>query len=169
MAEREADRARDERLRDQAVGALVSDARREISPEFLRRLRQHDLSPGLFDAGELAALAQGGLEVEIARNLEAGVAVDSMEATRSAFRQRGERYVREVRRKLITDRRPDASIVSGIVKKAFDEAALPTAKLIFDRHRAPRIEKEKRVIGRVRLFSTRYLRLQQISPMRMPW
>jgi len=113
MAEREADRAHPERLRVQAVVAFSSEAEREISQEFRRWLRQHDSAPGLFDTSELAALAQGGLEVEIARNLEAGVAVDLMEATRSAFRQRGERYVREVRRKLITDRRPDASIVSG--------------------------------------------------------
>jgi hypothetical protein len=145
MAERDADRAHPERLRVQAVVAFSSEAEREISQEFRRRLRQHDSAPGLFDTSELAGLAQGGLEVEIARNLEAGVAVDSLEATRSAFGQRSERYVRELRRKLITDRRPDSSIVSRIVKKAFDEAALPAAKLVFDGHRAPRIENRVRL------------------------
>jgi hypothetical protein len=145
MAEREADRAQLERLRLQALVAFSSEAEREISQEFRRRLRQHDEAPGLFDASELAASAQAGLEVDIARNLEAGVVVDSTEATRSALRQRSEGYVRELRRKLITDRRPDARMVSGIVKDAFDEAALPAAKLILDAHRAPRIENRVRL------------------------
>ncbi len=43
MAEREADRGHPERLRQQAVAALLSDAEREISPEFRRRLREHDV------------------------------------------------------------------------------------------------------------------------------
>lgn len=45
MAEREADRVHPERLRGQAVVALMFDAEREISPEFLRRLREHDTAP----------------------------------------------------------------------------------------------------------------------------
>ena len=140
MAEREADRAHPERLREQALGAFSSEAEREISAEFRRRLREHHRAPRLFDLSELAASAQTGLETEIARNLEVGVLVDSLEATRSAFRQRGECHVREVKRKLITDRRSDVSMVSDAVKTAFDELALPAAKLVLEDSGAPPIE-----------------------------
>jgi hypothetical protein len=143
MAEREADRAHPERLRNQALVAFNSEAQSEISAEFRRRLRQHDSAPRLFDASELLASARTALETEIAKNI--GVAVDSVEATRSALRQRHESYVRELKRKLITDRRPDASIVSDAVKTAFDGAALPAAKLILADHRAPRTEDRVRL------------------------
>jgi hypothetical protein len=72
MAEREADRARSERLRRQAVVALASDASREISPQFLQQLRGHDAAPSLFGASELAMSARTGFEVEIVRNISAG-------------------------------------------------------------------------------------------------
>src|SRR5258708_38328117 len=64
MAEREADRAQPERLRRQAVAALVSDAGRELSPVFLRRLREHDSAPRLFGADQIAAAAPSGLEAD---------------------------------------------------------------------------------------------------------
>jgi hypothetical protein len=145
MAEREADRAHPERLREQALAAFTSEAESGMSTEFRRRLQQHVLAPGLFDANELAASAQTGLEVEIARNIESRVAVDSVEATRSALCQRGENYNRELKRKLITDRCPNASIVSAAVKAAFDEAALPAAELILQGRPAPRIENRVRL------------------------
>jgi hypothetical protein len=78
MAEREADdRAHPERLCQQAVVLLVSDADREISPEFRRRLRARDSVPSLFDASELAGSARTALEIEIARNIQAHQGVDS--------------------------------------------------------------------------------------------
>src|ERR1700722_9982341 len=40
MAEREADRVRPDRLREQAVAAFISEATREISPEFRERSRR---------------------------------------------------------------------------------------------------------------------------------
>ena len=84
MAEREADRARPERLHQQAVVALVSDADREISPEFRRRLREHDRAPSFFDANELAESARSGLEIDITQNLQAGQGFDSTNAVRDA-------------------------------------------------------------------------------------
>jgi hypothetical protein len=145
MAEREADRAHPERLRDQALIAFSFDAEREISAEFRRRLRQHDLAPSLFDASELTAAAQTGLEAAIARNVESGVSVDSIEATRSALRQRGENYVREQKRKLITDRHPRPSVAPDAVKTAFDKAAPLAARLILHGRRAARIEHRVRL------------------------
>src|SRR5712671_6161965 len=77
MAEREADRAHPERLLQQAVVAFVSDADREISPEFRRRLREHDSAPSLFGVSDLAESARTRLEADIARGIEAGQGVDS--------------------------------------------------------------------------------------------
>lgn len=139
MAEREADRAHPERLRDQALAAFVFDAER-MSVDFHRRLRRCALSSDLFDANELAALAKTGLEAEIARNIEAGVVVGPAEAICSALRQQGKNHVRELNRQLITDRRSDTSIVSNAVQRALDEAAPLAARLILQGRRAPRIE-----------------------------
>jgi hypothetical protein len=145
MAERVADRAHPERLRDQALAALSTDAEKEVSAEFRRQLRQREAAPGLFDASELVASAKSGLEAAIAQNVEAGVAIDSVEATRSALRERGENYVREQTRELIADRYPKVSVVSGAVRAAFEEAALPAAMLILDGRPAPRIENRVRL------------------------
>jgi hypothetical protein len=73
MAEREADRAHPDRLFAQAVEALVSDAGREVSPDFRRRLREHDAAPSLFGANDLAAVARTGVEAEIARSIDGGL------------------------------------------------------------------------------------------------
>ncbi len=139
MAEREADRARPERLRRQAVAALVSDASREISPEFRRRLREHDAVPSLFDANELTVSARTGLEAEIARNISAGCGVDSVDAVREALRWRGEGYAREQKCRLVADRHPNASIASESVKNALCDGASIAATLILDGRPAPRI------------------------------
>jgi hypothetical protein len=120
MSEREADRAHPERLRQQAVAALVSEGDREISPEFCRRLREHNRAPSFFDTNELADSARSGLEIDIARNVQAAQGIDSANAIRDALRRRAERYSREQKCKLITDRHPEASIASEAVKKACD-------------------------------------------------
>jgi len=137
MAEREADRAHPDRLRQQAVAALVSDAGGEISPEFRRRLREHDAAPSLFSANDLATAARTGLEAEIARNINARHGIDSMVC--EALRRRGEGYAREQKCRLVADRHPNASIASESVKKAFDDCALVAATLILDGRPAPRI------------------------------
>jgi hypothetical protein len=138
MAEREADRAHPDRLRQQAVAAFVSGAGKEISPEFRRRLREHDAVPSLFGANDLATTARTGLEAEIALNINARHG-DSMDAVREALRRRGEGYAREQKCRLVADRHPNASIASESVKKAFDDCALVAATLILDGRPAPRI------------------------------
>jgi hypothetical protein len=64
MPEREADRAHPDRLLAQAVDALVSDAGREISPDFRRQLRKHDAAPSLFGAKDLAAAPDSAVVVQ---------------------------------------------------------------------------------------------------------
>jgi len=140
MAEREADRAQPERLRRQAVAALVSDAGRELSPGFLRRLREHNTAPRLFGAGKIAAAAQSGLESDIARTLVVGRGVDSTDALCDALRRRGEGYAREQRCQLIADRHAAANVASANVKTACDESALVAATLILSGESAPRID-----------------------------
>jgi hypothetical protein len=130
MAEREADRIRPDLLRRQAIAALLLDAGREISPEFNRRLREHDAAPTLFGAKDLAAVARTGLETDIARNIDFGQSADSTAAVRDALRQRSDAYVREQRCQLIAERHPNATIVSESVKKACDDGALDAAALI---------------------------------------
>jgi hypothetical protein len=71
MAEREADRVRLDRLREQAVAALISDANREISPEFRRWLRDHSKAPGLFSANELFTATRTGLRAVAVRAIAA--------------------------------------------------------------------------------------------------
>jgi hypothetical protein len=145
MSEREADRAHPERLLQQAVVALGCDADREISPEFRRRLRQHDSAPNLFDAHDLAESARTGLEIDIARNIQAGPGVDSADAIRDALRQRGERYSGEQKCQLIVERHPEASIASEAVKRACVGAAPIAARRILDGQPAPRINDRVRV------------------------
>jgi hypothetical protein len=141
MAEREADRSHPERLHQQAAVALVAEAEREISPEFRRRLREHNRAPSFFDANELAESARSGLEIDIAQNLPAGQGFDSKKAVCDALRRRGEHYSREQKCKLIADRHPDASIASGAVKKACDEGALTAARRILEGQSSPRIDR----------------------------
>jgi hypothetical protein len=146
MAEREADdRAHPERLCQQAVVLLVSDADREISPEFRRRLRARDSVPSLFDASELAGSARTALEIEIARSIQAYQGVDSISAICDALRRRGESYSREQKCQLIADRHPDASIASGSVRKACDEGALTAARRILEGQHAPQGNNRVRV------------------------
>lgn len=145
MAEREADRAHPNRLRQQAVAAFVSEAGREISPEFRRRLRQHDAAPSLFGANELAALARTGLETEIARSIAVGHGVSLMDAVCEALHHRGEGYVREQKCQLIADRHPYAIIASESVKKACDDGALEAATLILAGQPAPKANSRVRL------------------------
>jgi hypothetical protein len=133
MAEREADRVRPDRLRRQAIAALLLDAGREISPEFHRRLREHDAVPTLFGARELAAVARTGLETDIARNIDFGQSADSTAAVRDALRQGGEAYSREQRCQLIAERHPNATIVSECAKKACDGAPDAAALILAGR------------------------------------
>jgi hypothetical protein len=130
MAEREADRAHPGRLFRQAVAALVSEGDREISPEFRRRLGEHDRAPSFFDASDLAESARSGLEVDIARNIQAGQGIDSTSAICNALRRRAERHSREQICQLIADRQPEASIASAAVKEACDQGALTAARRI---------------------------------------
>lgn len=145
MAEREADRGHPERLREQAVAALRSDAGKEISPEFRRRLREHDANPGFFDASEFVRSARSRLEAAIARVFEAHPGVGSVDATCEALRRLGESYTLEQKCKLITDRHPDASIVLGSVKRAFDEAAPIAARVVLDGEAATRVSDRVRL------------------------
>ena len=152
MAEREADRAHPERLCQQAVLALVSDAAREISPGFRRRLRERDSVPSLFDTSELAGSARTALETEIVRNIEAHQGVDSTSAICDALRRRGESYSRGQKCQLIADRHPDVSIASGSLRKACDEGALIAAKRILEGQHAPqgnnRVRVDEDLVGR---------------------
>jgi len=145
MAEREADRAHPDRLRRQAVAALMSDAGREISPEFRRRLREHDAAPSLFGANDLAAAARTGLEAEVARNIDVGHGVDSTDAVCDALRRRGEGYAREQKCQLVADRQPYATIASESVKNACDDGALVAATLILAGQSAPKTNSRVRL------------------------
>lgn len=138
MAERKADRAHPEHLRQQAAAALMSDAGKEISPEFRRRLIEHDAAPSLFGANDLAVSAGTGLEAEIAQNIDASRGAGSTAAVSEALRRRGERYAREQKCQLIADRHQSASIASESVKKACREGALVAARLILGGRPAPR-------------------------------
>jgi hypothetical protein len=139
MAEREADRAFPERLRDQAVAALESDARGEVSPKFCQRLRRHDSNPDLFTASVLVDLARAQLEVDIARTIEADPSVGSADAIRDALRRRYEGYSREQRGQLGADRHPHASTILGITKWAFENGAAIVAERILEPQHPPRI------------------------------
>jgi hypothetical protein len=139
MAEREADRACPERLRQYAVVVLVSVTSKEISPEFRGRLQEHNVAPSLFGASELASSSRSGLERAIVQNISAGRGVNVVDAIREALRQRGAGYAREQKCRLVTDCHPYASISSESVKKAFDDTALAAAVLILDGRPAPRI------------------------------
>jgi hypothetical protein len=136
MTEREADRAHPERLCQHAITALMSDAGREISPEFRRSLRQHDITPCLFGPTELAATARTGLEEQIIQNINAGS--NSLDAVHGALLRRSEGYAREQRCRLIVDRHPNASVASESFKTACNDGASIAAKLILDGLPAPR-------------------------------
>jgi hypothetical protein len=138
MAEREADRARPERLRLQAAAAQVSELRREVTPAFIRMLREHDTSPRLFGAGEIAAAAQSGFECAIARSLEARHGVDATDALCDAIRLRGEGYVREQKCQLVADCHPAATMAADSVERAWNEAILVAATVVLNGDRMPR-------------------------------
>jgi hypothetical protein len=123
MAECEADRTHPERLRQQALKALVHEASREISPEFRKRLREYTSSPGLFSKSELVASARTGLEAETARNIDACPGLDVTNALCEALKRRGQRYAREQNSQLIAERHPFASIASESVRTAFEAVA----------------------------------------------
>jgi hypothetical protein len=143
MTEREADRISPDRLREQAVSALISDATREISPEFRRRLREHFKAPELFSANEIMTAARTGLETEIARNINFVSAAGATDSVRDALRRRGDGYVREQKCALIADRHPYATIASQSAKKAFDDGAPIAATLILTGQSPP--NKDNRV------------------------
>lgn len=138
MAERDADRARPDLLRKQALAALVSHASEEISPDFRRQLRERDARPSLFATSELATAARTSLEAEIAQNIEGSRGVPSRDAICDALRRRGEGYAREQRCQLIADRHPHATVASESVKKACSEVASAAAELILAGRPAPR-------------------------------
>jgi hypothetical protein len=139
MGEREADRAHPDRLRRQAVVAFVSEAEREISPEFRRRLRERETAPSLFGAHDIAATARTGL-VEIARDIDLSPGVGSTDAVSDALRRRGEGYAREQKCRLVADRRWYATIASESVKKAFDDGAPVAATLILASQSVPKTD-----------------------------
>jgi hypothetical protein len=127
MAEREADRAHPERLCQYATRALMSVAGREISPEFRRLLRKHDVTPSLFGPTELAATALTGLEEQIIQNINAGS--NSLDAVRGALLQRSEGYAREQKCQLIVNRHPNASVASESFRAACNGGASVAATL----------------------------------------
>ena len=139
MAEREADRAFPERLRDQASAALESKGRKEVSPRFCERLREHGSSPDLFDANALVELARTRLEVDIAGAIEANPRVASTDAVCDAMRRRGEGYCREQRGELCADRHLHASTISGVTKQAFEDGAAIAAERVLEPQRPSRI------------------------------
>jgi hypothetical protein len=145
MAEREADRARPELLRQQAFKALMSDANREIHPMFRRLLLRIDSVPTLFIIDELAAMARSGLEVAIARNMGLRQCIDSMDGLLRALRERIDAYVREQKCRLITDRVPNADAISGVVRQACHEVTVVVATQIMVDQPIPN------VVSRVRL------------------
>lgn len=145
MAKREADRARPDLLRRQAVAALEFDADREISAEFRGRLQEHDAEPGLFMANDLAAAARTVLETDIVRNLDAGRGADLKAAVTGALRQRGEGYAREQRNQLVADRHPCATVALDCVRKAFSDGAQEVSARILGGQSTPRMN------GRIRL------------------
>lgn len=118
MAERAADRAHPERLRAQAVVAFVSDANKEISPEFRRQLHRHDAAPTFFGAGELKAVARSALEADVAAHIQAYSGADAIDAISDALRRRSEGYRREQKCRLVANRYPDTSLASAAVRKA---------------------------------------------------
>ncbi len=145
MAEREADRARPDLLRAQAVAALVSDAGREISQEFRRRLQARDAAQSLFSANELAAVARTSLEAQIVRNIDARNSLNSTDAIRDALCRRAEAYAREQQCQLIADRHPYATTASETVKKVCNDGAPVAAKLVLAGQSAPKTK------GRIQL------------------
>jgi hypothetical protein len=124
MAVREADRARPDRLRDQAVAAILSD----ISPDFRGRLRDHHAVPSLFGANDIVAAARTRPEAEIARNIHAGRSGE--DAICEALHRLGEGYAREQKCQLVADRYSNATTASESVKRAFEDAAPIAATLI---------------------------------------
>jgi hypothetical protein len=117
MEEREADQIFPDRLRNQAIAAQESDARKEISPKFCERLQQHNSNPDLFDGTGLVEAAGSWLEVDIARTIEGDPRIRSADALRDAFCRRAEGYCREQQAELVADRHPHASAISGITKR----------------------------------------------------
>jgi hypothetical protein len=145
MAERQADRARPDLLCQQAVAALVSDADREVSPDFRRMLREHDAAPSLFGPSELTTVARTPLEADIARNIELGEGIASTDAICDALRRRGEGYAREQKCRLVACRHPYATVASESVKKACNDSAPVAATLILTGQSAPKANKRVRL------------------------
>ena len=138
MAEREADRAHPERLRKQAILALVDDGKREISPDFRRGLLRQAKEPTWFGCSELVKAAQSTLEVDIARSLPNSAAFDPVDAVAMTLHHRGVAYFREQKCQLVADRHSEATMISSRVKHAFDDAASDAAAHIVSGEPAPR-------------------------------
>ena len=133
------DRARLDILRAQAVVALVSDANREISQEFRRRLQaRDDAAPTLFSADELAVVACTSLETQIVRNIDARNSMKSTDAISDALCQRAEAYAREQQCQLIADRHPYATVASETVKRVCSDEAPVAARLVLAGQSAPK-------------------------------
>jgi hypothetical protein len=80
-----------------------------------------------------------GLEAEIARSIDGGHGMRSMDAVHDALRRRGEGYAREQKCRLVADRHPDATIASESVKKAFDAGALVAAAMVLAGQSVPKM------------------------------
>ena len=145
MAEREFDRAHPERLREQAVAALVTDADREFSPEFRRKLIQQQDAPTLFGTSELTKAARSGLEIEVVRSLQSGSALTPVDAVSEAVRRRGDGYSRELKSQLVADRHSQATVISTTVKDACETAAPIAAVEIMNGRPMPRASNRVRL------------------------
>ena len=145
MVEREADRARPERLCQQAVTVLAALGGQEISPVFRRKLEMREAAPDLFAASELAAMASTGWEAEIARGIGLDPALDATRAVCDALRRRIEGYSREQTSQLIADRHPNATAASESFKKACNDAVPTAAALILAGQPAPRTDTRVRL------------------------
>lgn len=141
MAEREADRAHPERLRQQAVTALVSEVSKDISTDFLHKVREFNSEPEFFSAEKLQAAARSRVEVEIAQAVAIDNNADAIDAISDALRLRTDACSREQKCHLIADRHPEASKVAAAFRKACDDAILVASVFILEGRKPPRQRK----------------------------
>ncbi len=155
MTEREADRARPDLLCQQAMAAFVAAANREISPEFRRRLNEHDAAPSLPGVSDLGGVARTGLEVEIARIIEPSKGIKSTDAICEALRHRANGYTQEQKCQLIADRHPYATAASESFKKACNDSAPVAATLVLAGQPAPKANNRVQLSENLLAQSTR--------------
>ncbi len=134
MSEREVDRCQPERLKAQALTALVAEGG-GVSAKFKERLISHDMTPTFFGIRELASSAQSGLEVQTVHNLQQGLG--SRDALAAALSERGRNYAREQQCRLVADRESYATKAAQSVRDACQAAANEAAALILAGQRVP--------------------------------